>query len=82
VKLSRDLPLTERNMLAALAYMDGDTRAVARELLTDARISGLRTFNPLIEGLRAMTPLEHKTFTDRIRKRLGLKTSDDCDWNQ
>jgi hypothetical protein len=77
VKLSRDLALTEHTMLAALRCMDGETRALSREVLTAARLNGVKSFNPIIEELRAMSPPEHKAIVDRLRRKLGLKTSED-----
>jgi hypothetical protein len=42
----------------------------------NARISGVETVGEITTALQDFTPLQRKTLTDRIRKRLGFE--DEC----
>jgi hypothetical protein len=76
VLLHRHTPLDEVHMRQLTEALDDpEDRVVCRELLMNARIGGMESVGEVVRSVEAMTPYERKSVADRIRRRLGLKTS-------
>lgn len=59
--------------------LDGDDRAVARTIVLDAAVDGLRTAGDLLDRLEGMTAGERRDLLDRARVESGLPPTADVE---
>jgi hypothetical protein len=74
--VSRDDPVDQKALELANALEDPEERAVAREVLSAAHLVGMPTVGGVVGFFERLDPAERKTLLDKVRGRLGFKTSE------
>jgi hypothetical protein len=69
-------PVDQKALELANTLEDPEERAVAREVLSAAHLAGMPTVGGVVGFFERLGPAERKTLLDKIRGRLGFKTSE------
>jgi hypothetical protein len=60
--------------------LDGDDRAVAREVLIEARMEGQATIGEVLDRIESMEPSDRRALVERARERAGLESLWALEW--